>query len=263
MRHPRAVTALAQVVAEVRHHGVATILAAPRGGPGSTPLATWQRRIVDQLRLPKQEPRQPGFDRMRRADSAYVEGYVRDLYDHARVAQVELDSIAAAVAERSGGSPHSRSEPKGWRRVMDKIARWKGDAARLHDLAGAMIQYGTVADLYRGLEHLVRTAGPAIVSLEDRFARPQPSGYRDVQLRLRMSNGHIAELRLHLRGVDDVADWEHALFEVTRDFEALASLEPASRAVADERAAISRLIRSVQQHDVSAGPSYRHCPKRR
>ncbi len=249
MRHPRAVTALAQVVAEVRHHGVATILAAPRGGPGSTPLATWQRRIVDQLRLPKQELRQPGFDHLRRQDSAYVERYVRDLYGHARVAQVELDSIATSVAERSAGSPHSRSEPKGWRRVMDKIARWKGDAARLHDLAGAMIQYGTLADLYRGLEHLVRTAGPAIVSLEDRFARPQPSGYRDVQLRLRMSNGHIAELRLHLRGVDDVATWEHALFEVTRDFEALASLEPASRAVASERAAISRLIRSVQQDE--------------
>ena len=95
MRHPRAVTALAQVVAEVSHHGVATILAAPRGGPGSTPLATWQRRIVDQLRPPKQEPRQPGFDHRRRQDSAYVERYVRDLYGHARIAQVELDSIAA------------------------------------------------------------------------------------------------------------------------------------------------------------------------
>jgi hypothetical protein len=249
MRHPRAVAALAQVAAEIRHHGVATILAAPRGGPGSTPLAQWQRRIVDQLRLPKHEPRQPDFDHTRRQESGYVERYVRNLYDHARVAQVELDSVAAEVAEGSAGIPHSRSEPKGWRRVMDKIAKWKGDAARLHDLAGAMIQYGTLADLYRGLEHLVHRAGPAIVSLEDRFARPQPSGYRDVQLRLRMSNGHIAELRLHLRGVDDVAEWEHALFEVTRDFEALESLEPASRAVVHERAAISRLIRSVQQHE--------------
>ena len=55
---------------------------------------------------------------------------------------------------------------------------------------------------------------------------------------LRTSNGHIAEFRLHLAALDEVAVWEHALFEVRRDIEAIAEQEgramtPAERAIRD------------------------------
>ena len=56
-----------------------------------------------------------------------------------------------------------------------------------------------------------------IVGCQDRFLAPMGSGYRDVQLVLRMRNGHMAEFRLHLAALDAVAVWEHALYEVRRD----------------------------------------------
>ena len=60
---------------------------------------------------------------------------------------------------------------------------------------------------------------------EDRFVAPQESGYRDVQLILEMSNGHLAEFRLHLAALDEVAVWEHALYEVRRDLDSIARQE--------------------------------------
>ncbi|WP_091622338.1 hypothetical protein [Micromonospora peucetia] len=37
-----------------------------------------------------------------------------------------------------------------------------------------------------------------------------------------MSNGHIAEFRLHLHALDEAASWEHALYKVRRDLKAVA-----------------------------------------
>ena len=37
-----------------------------------------------------------------------------------------------------------------------------------------------------------------MLAIKDRFANPRPSGYRDMALYIRMSNGHIVELQLHL-----------------------------------------------------------------
>jgi hypothetical protein len=77
-----------------------------------------------------------------------------------------------------------------------------------------------------------------VLDIKDRFVRPPSSGYRDVLLKLRMSNGHVAELRLHLVAVEGVAEWEHALYEIRRDLDAIAKaanrpLTLAERAVRD------------------------------
>jgi len=42
------------------------------------------------------------------------------------------------------------------------------------------------------------------------------SSYRDVLMGIKMSNGHIAELRLHLGQIDKVASFEHPIYEVKR-----------------------------------------------
>ena len=64
-----------------------------------------------------------------------------------------------------------------------------------------------------------------IVKFKDRFAKPTESGYRDLQMSVRMSNGHIAELRLHLKSLDEITKYEHAHYEVRRDLEAIANDE--------------------------------------
>ena len=71
------------------------------------------------------------------------------------------------------------------------------------------------------------------------------SGYRDVQLNLRMRNGHLAEFRLHLAALDAVAVWEHVLYEVRRDVEALALAE--DRRLTSRERAITEGIRLREQ----------------
>ena len=61
------------------------------------------------------------------------------------------------------------------------------------------------------------------MKFKDRFANPQGSGYRDLQMNVRMEpNNHIAEFRLHLKSLDAVSEYEHALYEVRRDIDSLA-----------------------------------------
>lgn len=85
-----------------------------------------------------------------------------------------------------------------------------------------------------------------IVEFNDRFRNPQGSGYRDIQLLLRLSDGHVAEFRLHLAALDEVAVWEHPPFEVKRDVEALA-LEEGRVLTARESAIVGGIIRRRQE----------------
>ena len=164
--------------------------------------------------------RQSGFDERRRDDATYRARYLDSLYEQAAHAQAELTAMAATVAG-DVGEPGSRTEPKNRQRAEDKIAKYGNDASLLTDLAGARITYDRLDDLYRGLQQVINHPGVTIVNIDDRFTNPAITGYRDIQLSVRTSNGHIGEFRLHLRAIDEVAHWEHALYEVSRDIRAL------------------------------------------
>ena len=70
----------------------------------------------------------------------------------------------------------------------------------------------------------------------DRISTPEASGYADIQMNLRMSNGHVAEFRLKLRAVQEFAATEHALYEVRRSFEPVAA--EANRPLTPEETAL-------------------------
>ncbi|NJP35873.1 hypothetical protein HCJ94_28950, partial [Micromonospora sp. HSS6-12] len=107
-------------------------------------------------------------------------------------------------------------------RAEDKVRKYGGDVSRLTDLAAAKVVFAKLSDLYRAVRLVTEDPDVEIVEVEDRFAKPQASGYRDIQMMLRMSNGHIAEFRLHLAALDVVDGWEHSLYEVRRDLESIA-----------------------------------------
>ncbi len=86
-----------------------------------------------------------------------------------------------------------------------------------------------------------------IVEFDDRIKNPARSGYRDLRVNVRLSGGHIAELRLHLKAVDDVAIWEHSLFEVRRDLQSVAN-EAGRRMTPGEQAIHDGLIRAQQRY---------------
>ena len=97
--------------------------------------------------------------------------------------------------------------------------------------------------MYQALEKVKNYPGVEIVAFQDRFAQPQSSGYRDIQMSVRTANGHVGEFRLHLKSLDEVAHWEHSLYEVRRDLKAIEKTRPLT---VTERAIRSGLLRAEQ-----------------
>ncbi|MFF5052049.1 toxin glutamine deamidase domain-containing protein [Micromonospora sp. NPDC000663] len=250
--HQQAIDALAEVLADVEQQEAAGPDRSARKEvpqPQPTPLTRDQRQISATIQASDDPLSQPGFDKRRQADHTYRRDYLDSLYVAAAVAQQELNRVAvtlAHVGDRQVGEPGWRSGPKDRRRAEDKMDKHQGDASKLLDLAAAKVEFRTLDDLYAALERLRDHPDVEIVSFDDRFISPRDSGYRDVQTVLRMGNGHLVEFRLHLAAIDAVAVWEHVLYEVRRDVEALAVAE--GRALtASERALTGGIRRREQQ----------------
>ncbi|MEU7974656.1 toxin glutamine deamidase domain-containing protein [Micromonospora sp. NPDC049089] len=255
--HQQAIDVLAEVLNDVAQQeaagpgvsGQTTGTADRVDQPQPTPLTDDQRRISASIRIPDDPPTQPGFEKRRQSDPSYRQHYLDDLYAAATVAQAELNQLAtslALVGDRRVGEPGWRAQPKDRRRAEDKVAKHQGDASKLLDLAAAKVEFRNLDDLYAALGRIRDHPDIMIVSCQDRFVSPEDSGYRDVQLVLRTRNGHLAEFRLHLAALDEIAVWEHALYEVRRDLDALARIE--GRALTRrERAIADGILRREQQ----------------
>ncbi|MCI4064402.1 toxin glutamine deamidase domain-containing protein [Micromonospora sp. R77] len=246
--HQQAIDVLGEVLADIADRGPEAV-AADGGAVQATPLTVDQRRVSDSCRIPSLQPRQPGFDLARRNDPSYRRQYLDHLYAQAALAQVDISSLADRLAENSarGAVAESRPEAKDRQRAEDKVNKYRGDAALLTDLAAAKVAFDNLSDLYAALDAIHRDPDVEIAYFEDRFLAPQASGYRDVLMMLRMESGHIAELRLHLKAIDEVASWEHALYEVRRDLKTMA--DQGDRKISTTEQAIRNgLLRREQFH---------------
>ncbi|KZB81467.1 hypothetical protein [Amycolatopsis regifaucium] len=258
LRHPEAVEVVIAAVAEVAARGAEEILREQEesSGPGPVDLTETQRRAAEAVRA--QIPRryaavkvtQPGYAPSAGLSeeqlAAYRAEYLADLYRSWGRDQKELKKLAEWLAGHAGGTAACRSEPKSRVRAQDKIdGDYAGDPSRLLDLVGALVRFDTVAEIYQALyalqAHLAEGGAPIrIVGIKDRFTNPQMSGYRDILMTVRLSNGHIAELRLHLGHIDEVAAFEHSLYEVRRDFDAVAAEQ--GRPISPEERALEATI---------------------
>ncbi|MFD6634886.1 toxin glutamine deamidase domain-containing protein [Micromonospora chalcea] len=240
--HQQAIDVLQDVVGEIRERGADVVASTEPPALMPTPLTGAHLEVSESFTTDGVEAAQPGFDLTRLGDAAYRKRFLDQLYEEAAVAQSELNSLGRDLAESCGGGAeyHPRREPKDRARAEDKIKGYGGDASQLKDLAGGYISFGNLDELYGGLARLRNDGRLDLVKFEDRFQSPQKSGYRDVQMFLRASNGHIAEFRLQLAPLDRVATWEHSLFEVRRDLEAVAREE--GRSVTVTESAIRRAV---------------------
>lgn len=196
--------------------------------PVPTPLKSWHVHVSAAVRAGGLTARQPSFDHTRSDDPSYQAEYLTRLLGAAEEVKADLAEVATRVANHGspgGGRADWRREPKGRRRAEDKVREYNNDASLLTDLAAAKVEFDNLDDVYAALKRLSEDRGVEIIRCVDRFVRPQQSGYRDIQMLLRMSTGHVAEFRLHLAALDRVAEWEHALFEVRRDLKAVAEEE--------------------------------------
>ena len=227
LKHPDAIPILADAVHEVDTRGYQVVDDVRQEGVEPFDPTPEQAQIVDEVSqvvdsVTPDLVRQGGFDGPR------TEAYCRQWLAEERANWPENQRTLNELAERAAGPDgdvKGRLEPKEDDRAMAKIRKYQYDGAQLTDLVGARIQFERVADLYRTLDQLRQDPGVTIVEFSDRIADPKPSGYRDLQMSVRLENGHVAELRLHLKYIDDVADYEHSLYEVRRDFDTLREKE--------------------------------------
>ncbi len=240
--HQQAIDVLQDVVGEIRERGADVVASTEPPALMPTRLTGAHLAVSESFTTDGVEAAQPGFDLTRLGDAAYRKQFLDQLYEEAAVAQSELNALGRDLAESCGGGAeyHPRREPKDRGRAEDKIKGYGGDASQLKDLAGGYVSFGNLDELYGGLARLRNDGRLDLVKFEDRFQSPQKSGYRDVQMFLRASNGHIAEFRLQLAPLDRVATWEHSLFEVRRDLEAVAREE--GRSVTVTESAIRRAV---------------------
>ncbi|MGW4521284.1 toxin glutamine deamidase domain-containing protein [Amycolatopsis sp. NPDC004378] len=247
--HDEALPILADAVHEVHHPDPDAAPVGPDAEP--TPLTPEQAEtsseVVDQAEgHPQQHRQQAPFDLGKLGDETYTREYLAERYEEAARVDRKLKEILPPLAEETGGHAGFRPGPKSEGRAMDKInTNYDGDASRLVDLAGAMIQFERVQDAYAALARIANHPGLEIVDFDDRFAHPAPAGYRDLQMSVRI-DGHVAELRLHLKALDDVSAYEHSLYEVRRDLKALRKAEDRPY-TAEEQALIDGLIKRERE----------------
>lgn len=223
---PQATGALAEVLEAIATRGVEVASADEPGDPGPSPLSARQEQIsrrAERVNPTDGRVRQSGFPPAHVGDSEMISAFLDEMYAYDDAQRRELADFAREIAREARGQEHSRIRAKSRDQAMANITgKYEGDAARVLDLAASSISFQYLEHLYLALELILDSGNIEIVMFEDRFKKPMPGGYRDLQLRVRLSNGHIGELRLHLVAVDQVAEWEHIIYEARRDIRARA-----------------------------------------
>ncbi|MEL6911863.1 MAG: hypothetical protein AAFO85_16925 [Cyanobacteria bacterium J06598_4] len=125
-----------------------------------------------------------------------------ELYQQAAAAQPDLARLTQEFADRFGGEALIPETLKARQRAEEKIAAdYGGDAARITDLVRSSVIFETESQVTEALDIIRQDMN--VIRVKDRFQSPV-NGYRDVLLNIRMPNGHIAEMQLHLRSILDV-----------------------------------------------------------
>ncbi len=189
---------------------------------GETERRVSEEATADNARYEDADRRQPPYPREHFGNATEFKRYLDDVYARAEVAMEKLREVVPDIAADTEGEADLRKTLKGRSRAEDKIeSNYGGDPSRLSDIAGGIVRFEKIEMLYAALEKIRARDDIEIVEFEDRFVKPQPAGYSDLQMKVRIE-GHVAEFRLHLKAVDAVSAYDHALYEVRRDIKARA-----------------------------------------
>ena len=155
------------------------------------------------------------FDTPRQASTS-----LDNLYSNAHTAQNELASLLQTVTACSQARV-ILPDVKSYQRAAEKVAtKFNGDASQITDLARASIVSNSISELMQSYYALSEQA--QVVKQKNRFAEPKASGYRDLNLLVRLpESGMIAEVQLHLKDIADIKSGpEHKVYEQVQQIEA-------------------------------------------
>jgi hypothetical protein len=171
---------------------------------------------------------------------------IESLYADAVQAQPALIDLAERVAASTGAQPVVMGL-KQRERVSSKVqGREGGDASRVLDVARAALVYDDLGSLYDGMKaafKFAQDAGITVLRVKDRFLSPKDTGYRDLQMNLRVplarpdgsTSWHVVELQFHLKDLYELKKGEgDALYREIRTLEERRPLDTAASARLEE-----------------------------
>lgn len=120
-------------------------------------------------------------------------------------AELELDQPGPVIIIAPPKSPEEAQRKVSGRYGGD----WNTGA---NDLVRATIGVDSFDDLPGVVEKLRKSGMQLVARPRDRFHKPTDVGYRDVIMYVRLPNGHVAELQLHLKAILKAKDQAHPFY---------------------------------------------------
>lgn len=127
---------------------------------------------------------------------------------------------------------------------------YAGNHSRISDLARGRIVVDSPEQIEAIRTYLAQNSESlGIEGMKDRFASPSDTHFRDINMKIRLPNGHVAELRVEHRGVLDAAKRTHEPYEQIQEIERRAEREGRmlTETEINERQALRDRIRDI--HD--------------
>lgn len=110
---------------------------------------------------------------------------------------------------------------KGEKRAREKVqADYKGDWSQVRDMVRATIAVPMVTQLPMVLRTLEANGMKLAQKPKNNLVKPLPGGYRDINLIVKVPNGLLAELQLHVKPMTVAKERGHKPYEVSRSIEA-------------------------------------------
>lgn len=106
---------------------------------------------------------------------------------------------------------------KGEKRAKEKVeADYNGDWSQLRDIVRGTISVPSMDHVKQAIGHL-KTAGLTLAQKpKNRFEKPTPEGYRDLMTFVKLPNGMLAELQIHVKSMTLAKEKGHKDYEITR-----------------------------------------------
>ncbi len=145
-----------------------------------------------------------------------------DFFEHSKVANEHLtETLRDLVVELGPQAEVIQGPIKGLQRAVEKaVNKDTGNATSLRDPVRASIAVDTYEELSTAvvaLQKSLEAKGGTIIESENKFANPTSAGYRDLSLNVKMPNGVIGEVQLHLKPILDVKNGVgHKIYEEFR-----------------------------------------------
>jgi hypothetical protein len=133
-------------------------------------------------------------------------------------------------------------------RAREKVSTdYKNDWTQLKDMVRGSIVVNTVAEVAEAFKNAEAAGLKFAAQPKDRFSKPTPEGYRDLNTLVTLPSGILAELQFHVRELSDAKAEGHKHYEAQRTLRASNGMDEPTDAWSPEEAAEFHQLRQAQR----------------